>query len=323
MSNSKLVTYTKLSPNCTKPRNHVIDTITIHVFVGQVTAEAGCNIKKFTKYNPISGASCNYVVGYDGSVGLCVDEANRSWCTSNRANDHRAITIEVASDNKHPYVVTDKAYTTLIKLIADICKRNKIKKLLWKADKKLVGKVDQQNMTVHRWFANKACPGEYLYSRHGEIAKKVNELLGVKTEVDEVIHATYRAYTGKWLSTITDCNDVNSNGYAGIHGKKMTALIAKADKGTLRYRVHLLKEKRWLPWVSNFDDHAGNIGQDIDAVQMELKDADGYEVMYRVSPTEKKGWYGWCTGLTNSVGDGYAGMFGKPIDCIQVKIVKK
>ena len=321
MSNSKLVTYTKLSPNCTKPRNHVIDTITIHVFVGQVTAEEGCNIKKFTKYNPISGASCNYVVGCDGSVGLCVDEANRSWCTSNRANDHRAITIEVASDTKDPYAVTDKAYTTLIKLIADICKRNKIKKLLWKGDKKLVGKVDQQNMTVHRWFANKACPGEYLYSRHGEIAAKVNELLGVKA--DEVIHATYRAYTGKWLSTITDCNDVNSYGYAGTQGKKMTALIAKADKGTLRYRVHLLKEKRWLPWVTNFDDHAGNIGQDIDAVQMELKGADGYEVMYRVSPTEKKGWYGWCTGLTNAAGDGYAGVFGKPIDCIQVKIVKK
>ena len=321
MSNSKLVTYTKLSPNCTKPRNHVIDTITIHVFVGQVTAKAGCNIKKFTKYNPITGSSCNYVVGCDGSVGLCVDEANRSWCTSNRANDHRAITIEVASDTKHPYAVTDKAYDTLIKLIADICKRNKIKKLLWKADKKLIGKVDRQNMTVHRWFANKACPGEYLYSRHGEIAEKVNELLGVK--VDETVHATYRAYTGKWLSTITDCNDVNTYGYAGIQGKKMTALIAKADKGTLRYRVHLLKEKRWLPWVSNFDDHAGNIGQDIDAVQMELKDADGYEVKYRVSPTEKKGWYGWCTGLTNSAGDGYAGVFGKPIDCIQVKIVKK
>ena len=320
MSNSKLVTYTKLSPNCTKPRNHAIDTITIHCFVGQVTAEQGCNIKKFTNYNPISGASCNYVVGYDGSIGLCVDEANRSWCSSNRANDHRAITIEVASDDKVPYTVTDKAYDALIRLCADICKRNNIKKLLWKADKNLIGKVDKQNMTVHRWFANKACPGDYLYAKHGEIAEKVNKLLGVKT--DEVIHATYRAYAGKWLSTITDCNDVNSYGYAGIQGKNMTALRAKPDKGTLKYRVHLVG-KDWLPWVENYADFAGIRGKAIDAVQMQLNGVSGYEVQYRVSPANSKTWYGWCTGLTDATGDGYAGVFGKPIDCIQVKIVKK
>ena len=327
MSNSKLVTYTKLSPNCTKPRNHAIDTITIHCFVGQVTAEQGCNAKGFVKYNPVTGKSCNYVVGYDGSIGLCVDEANRSWCSSNRANDHRAITIEVASDTKHPYAVTNKAYDALIKLVADICKRNNIKKLLWKADKKLIGKVDQQNMTVHRWFANKACPGEYLYNKHGDIAAKVNKLLGVEPEEDA--HVTYKAYAGKWWSEIVDCNDDNAQGYAGVQGKNMTALMAKADKGTLRYRVHLQKEKRWLGWVNGYDakdkknGYAGNIGQAIDAVQMELTGADGYEVMYRVSPSASKGWYGWCTGLTNAAGDGYAGVFGKPIDCIQIKIVKK
>jgi hypothetical protein len=153
--------------------------------VGQVTAKSGCNAKSFVKYNPISGASCNYVVGHDGSIGLCVEEENRSWCTSNRANDHRAITIEVASETKHPYAVTDKAYAALIELIADICKRNNIKKLLWKGDKSLKGKVDQQNMTVHRWFANKACPGDYLYNKHGEIAAEVNKRLGVVEEKKE------------------------------------------------------------------------------------------------------------------------------------------
>ena len=177
-TNSPLVTYTKLSPNCNKPRNHAIDTITIHCFVGQVTAKEGCNAKKFVNYNPITGGSCNYVVGHDGSIGLCVEEANRSWCTSNRANDHRAITIEVASETKHPYEVTEKAYAALVELVTDICKRNDIKKLLWKGDKKLKGKVEQQNMTVHRWFANKACPGDYLYNKHGEIAAEVNKRLG-------------------------------------------------------------------------------------------------------------------------------------------------
>lgn len=320
MSNSKLVTYTKLSPNCTKPRNHVIDTITIHVFVGQVTAEQGCNIKKFTKYNPVTGSSCNYVVGYDGSIGLCVDEANRSWCSSNKANDHRAITIEVASETKHPYAVTDKAYSALIELIADICKRNNIKKLLWKADKKLIGKVDQQNMTVHRWFANKACPGDYLYNRHSDVVEKVNKKLGVKP--DDTIHVRYKVFAGTWWPEVVDCNDINANGYAGVQARNMTALMAKPDKGVLKYRVHLVG-KNWLPWVENYTDYAGIRGKAIDAVQMQLTGVEGYEVQYRVSPTANNGWYGWCTGLTDASGDGYAGVFGKPIDCIQIKIVKK
>lgn len=173
-TNSSLVTYKRLTNNRTSPRNHAIDTITIHCIVGQWTAKQGCDYFATTDRQ----CSANYVVGKDGSIGLSVEEKDRSWCSSNAANDNRAITIEVASDTTHPYAVTDKAYEALIKLVADICKRNGIKKLLWKADKSLVGQVDKQNMTVHRWFANKSCPGEYLYSRHSDIAAKVNALLG-------------------------------------------------------------------------------------------------------------------------------------------------
>jgi hypothetical protein len=191
MSNSSLVTYTKLSPHRNKPRNHVIDTITIHCYVGQVTAKRGCD--GFAK--PLRFASCNYVVGYDGSIGLCVEEANRSWCTSSRSNDHRAVTIEVACETKHPYTVTEKAYAALLDLVTDICKRNNIKELKWKADKKLIGKVDQQNMTVHRWFANKACPGDYLYNKHGEIAAEVNKRLGVaEPKKEETKPAAFKPY---------------------------------------------------------------------------------------------------------------------------------
>ena len=100
-----------------------------------------------------------------------------SWCSSNSTNDHRAVTIEVASDTKPPYAVTDAAYSALIQLVADICKRNNIKQLLWKGDRYLIGQVDKQNMTVHRWFATKDCPGDYLYERHGDIASKVNAIL--------------------------------------------------------------------------------------------------------------------------------------------------
>lgn len=173
-TNSSLVTYKRLTNNRTSPRNHAIDTITIHCIVGQWTAKQGCDYFATTDRQ----CSANYVVGKDGSIGLSVEEKDRSWCSSNAANDNRAITIEVASDTSHPYAVTDKAYEALIKLVADICKRNGIKKLLWKADKSLIGQVNKQNMTVHRWFANKSCPGEYLYSRHSDIAAKVNALLG-------------------------------------------------------------------------------------------------------------------------------------------------
>ena len=172
-SNSSLATVTVLSPNHSGQRNHEIDTITIHCVVGQFTAKRiGEIFQSATKK-----ASSNYGVGCDGSIGLYVEEQNRSWCSSSASNDNRAITIEVASDKTEPYAITDKAYKALIDLVADICKRNGIKELKWQADKSLVGQVDKQNMTVHRWFANKSCPGAYLYEKHSLIAKEVNEKL--------------------------------------------------------------------------------------------------------------------------------------------------
>lgn len=175
MSNSSLVTYTKISPNRNSPRNHKIDTITIHCVAGQFTAKEILNFRNFVNYNGKTGSSCNYAIGKDGSVGLCVEEKDRSWCSSNSANDNRAITIECSSDRTAPYVINDVVYSKLVELLVDICKRNGIKELKWKADKSLIGRVDLQNMTVHRWFANKDCPGEYIYNRLGKIAEEVNE----------------------------------------------------------------------------------------------------------------------------------------------------
>ena len=183
MSNSSLVSYTKISPNKTSPRNHKIDTITIHCVVGQLSVETLGSI--FSKKS--NKSSCNYGIGTDGRIGMYVEEKDRSWCSSNAKNDHRAITIECASDLTHPYAINDKVYKSLIKLCTDICKRNGIKELKWKGNKSLIGKVDQQNMTVHRWFANKSCPGDYIYNRLGQIAKEVNNNLKPKQKtIDEV-----------------------------------------------------------------------------------------------------------------------------------------
>ena len=174
MSNSPLVNYVQLSPNHSGRRKHKIDTISIHCMAGNLSVEACGNL--FARSS--TEASSNYGIGSDGRIALYVDESNRSWCTSSAANDNRAVTIEVANiEAKEPYRISDAAYRSLIKLLADICKRNGIKELRWKADPALLWQTDKQNMTVHRWFAAKSCPGTWLYEHHGQIAADVNKIL--------------------------------------------------------------------------------------------------------------------------------------------------
>lgn len=182
MSNSALVNYTKISPNRTSPRKNKIDTITIHCVVGQCSVETLGAI-----FAPSSRqASSNYGVGYDGRFGMYCEEKDRSWCSSSAANDNRAITIEVASDTTEPYAVNDKAYAALLDLVTDICRRNGIKKLVWSTNKnERVNHLNGCNLTVHRDYANKSCPGNYLYERQGAIAAEVNKRLGASAEEPE------------------------------------------------------------------------------------------------------------------------------------------
>lgn len=174
MSNSSLISYTKLSPNHSGKRTKKIDTVTIHCMAGQLSVEScGALFAKSSRQ-----ASSNYGIGPDGRIALYVDEGNRSWCTSSNANDQRAVTIEVASDATHPYAVRDKAYDALLDLVTDICKRNGIKKLAWSTNKNTrVNHLNGCNMTVHRDYAAKACPGDYLYNLQDEIAAEVNRRL--------------------------------------------------------------------------------------------------------------------------------------------------
>ncbi len=177
-TNSSMVAYIKLSPNHSGQRTHGIDRITPHCVVGQCTAEGLGDwfAKSSTK------ASSNYGIDSDGRVGLYVEEKNRSWCTSSNANDQRAVTIECASDTTEPYAFRDVVYQTLINLCVDVCRRNGKSKLLWLGDKEKTlayePKPDEMVLTVHRWFANKSCPGNWLYARMGDLAGKVTAALG-------------------------------------------------------------------------------------------------------------------------------------------------
>ena len=216
-TNSSLVAYTKLSPNHSGQRTHSIDRITPHCVVGQATAERICDCF----ISPDRQASCNYGIGTDGRVSLCVEEKNRSWCSSSRENDQRAITIECASDTSAPYAMNSKVYESLIKLCTDICQRNGKKKLLWFADKaktlNYAPKADEMVLTVHRWFANKSCPGDWMYARMGDLASKVTAALGGTATTQKQLYRVRKTWSDsksqkgayKILANAKACADKN------------------------------------------------------------------------------------------------------------------
>ena len=181
MSNSPLVSYKRISPNRTPGRNHKIDRISVHCVVGQLSVETLGSV-----FAPSSRqASSNYGIGSDGRVGMYVEEKDRSWCTSSSHNDNRAVTIECASDAKHPYAFKPVVYNKLIDLYVDICKRNGKTKLLWISNKSKAlnyePKSNEMVLTVHRWYANKSCPGDWMYSRLDDLAKSVTDRLSKGT----------------------------------------------------------------------------------------------------------------------------------------------
>lgn len=223
-TNSSLISYTKISPNKNSPRNHAIDTITIHCVVGQCSVETLGNV-----FAPTSRqASSNYGVGVDGRIGMYVEEKDRSWCSSNAANDNRAVTIEVASDTTEPYAVNSKAYAALLDLVTDICKRNGIKKLVWSTNKnERVNHLNGCNMTVHRDYANKSCPGTYLYNKHGEIAAEVNKRLGAGSTTSTTPGATNTKFPATPFTVRVLVPDLNYRSTASMSGK----VLGQTGKG--------------------------------------------------------------------------------------------
>lgn len=224
MSKSKLVDYVKLSPHCTKPRNHKIDTITIHHMAGNITAETCGQVFQTRR------ASANYGVDGRGRVGLYVDESDRAWATANPANDNRAVNIEVANCAGGPdWPVTDAAYDKLILLVADICRRNGIGKLVWGANK--AGRVNHQggcNMTVHQDFMATSCPGPYLLRRMPQIAAEVNRLLGEREiRVGDIVE-----FTG-------NCHYASANGSVSFPCRPGKARVSKIALGT-KHPYHLV-----------------------------------------------------------------------------------
>ena len=227
-TNSPLVSYTKLSPNHSGQRTHTIDRITPHCVVGQCSVETLGNIFAPTERQ----ASCNYGIGADGRVGMYCEEKNRSWCSSSSANDQRAITIECASDTSAPYAFKDVVYNKLIELCVDICKRNGKTKLLWLGDKNKTlnyqPKSDEMVLTVHRWFANKSCPGDWMYQRMGDLAAKVTAKLGgtatVESDKPAASDTLYRVQVGAYSKKENADNQLKA-----VKAKGFDAFITQVD----------------------------------------------------------------------------------------------
>lgn len=290
MTNSSLVNYTRISPNRTSPRKQAIDTITIHCVVGQCSVETLGNI-----FAPSSRqASSNYGVGYDGRIGMYCEEKDRSWCTSSAANDNRAVTIEVASDTTHPYAVNDKAYAALIDLVADICKRNGIKKLVCSTDKKTrVNHLNGCNMTVHRDYANKSCPGDYLYQRQSDIAAKVNKILGAtESPVETPPGASDRGSVESTIWNFLKSKGLNDFAVAGIMGNLYAESALNPRNLQNSYEKKL-----------GYTDNTYTAAVDNGSYGNFVRDSAGYGLVQWTYWSRKQGLLDYAKSVQKSIGD--------------------
>ncbi|MDL2301345.1 SPOR domain-containing protein [Lachnospiraceae bacterium OttesenSCG-928-D06] len=295
MSNSGLICYTGLSPNHSGKRTHSIDRITPHCVVGQLDCETICAC-----FPDGRGASCNYGIGKDGRISLCVDEGNRSWCSSSNANDQRAVTIECASDKTAPYAMTDAVYESLVNLCTDICRRNGKNKLIWFGDKnKTLSYEPQSNemvITVHRWFANKSCPGDWLYNRLGDLAARVTANLSGGNS-DGVM---YRVQTGAF--SVKENADrmlekVKAAGYDtymvqvdGLYKIQVGAYSVKSNADAMLAKIK----------ASGFDAFiTTNGGQAVSSTPSKKSNAEIAKEIFNGTCSDSR-WNSWGTGSTRS-----------------------
>ena len=325
MSNSPLVSYTKISPNQSGQRVYPITRISIHCTVGQCSVEALGSL--FADSN--REASSNYGIGYDGRVGMFVEENCRSWCTSSWDNDQRAVTIECASDAYDPYAFRDNVYEKCIELCTDICKRNGKTKAVWFSDKNTALNYtpasNEMLFTVHRWFAAKSCPGQWCFDRMGEIVRRINENLqpapaptptpkkpeNIPTKPRSQYAVTYRSF----LPNYGGLDWVGDGELSGSQGLSIPIEAIQMEGGAgqnliIQYQLHLQStgDTSWC----KMGEVCGTIGLDRMAEAIQIK--ANKKIKYRAY-CQKTGWTDWKT-------SGWAGTpnSGLRLEAIQVKL---
>lgn len=227
-ADSKLVSYI-WPQNVThyNTRDHSIDTITIHHAANGTGANKGyaANTLEIIFASCGKGGSVQYGIDSNGKIGQMLGEKYRSWCSNSRKNDMRAITIECANcAGKPTWAISDKAMQSLIKLCADICKRNGKKKMVWIADKTKAlayePKQDEMRMTLHKWLAATGCPEAYLTSKMDFIASEVNKLLAPSPTPafqPYIIKVTYKPFINIRSGPGVIYKDVGDVPYGGVY----------------------------------------------------------------------------------------------------------
>lgn len=228
MSNSSLVNLVSYSPNHSGRRENPITKIAIHHTAGVLTAAGIGSVFKSTSRK----ASCNYGIGNDNKVVLVVDEVNRAWTTSSSWCDNRAVTIEVSNcQYGGNWIVSDRVLNTLIDLVTDICRRNKIKNCTY------TGGTDGV-LQMHKWYAQTSCPGPYLASKFTYIAQEVNKRLrGEKTISISNLYRVRKAWSdsksqkGAFKNLNNAIDLAKKNGYKVFdnNGKQVYPTVKKAN----------------------------------------------------------------------------------------------
>ncbi len=315
MSNSPLVSYVNLSPNCSSRNGAKIDRITPHHMAGNLSIETCGNV-----FAPSSRqASSNYGIGSDGRIGLYVEESMRAWTSSSYANDRRAVTIEVANSSiGGDWPVSDAAWKSLVNLCVDICKRNGIPGLTWTGS--TLGSI-----TTHDMFKRTNCPGPHLKSRMNQLADEVNARLRGETTSSEPEMITapkadpskhsimLQANTNNGIYPIVKDNEDNAG-----DGTPIRYLSAWTTPGVLTVQARTSRNG-WLPELRNpariTDRIHGAVGDGFDMTGLSMYyNAPNRDkaVHYRVMTST--GWLPWMidhhdTGGSN---DHFAGN-GSPI----------
>ena len=294
-TNSSLVSYTRISKN-SNPRTGKICRLSPHVMAGNLSVETCGNV--FAN----GSASSNYGIGTDGRIALYVEEKNRSWCTSSKNNDHQAVTIEVANNSRASnWPVSDKAFSSLVNLSVDICRRNGKTKLLWlgSKEKALAYKPadDEMVITTHRWFANKACCGDYLYAKLGELAQMVTAALSTTTEntnkdeieeTPQVTAQTDEAYLWNKLGTVI----TNDFGKAGMMGNLF------AESGLQSINLQNSYESKL-----GHTDTSYTAAVDNGSYTNFVRDSAGYGLAQWTYWTRKEGLLNFAKSKSKSIGD--------------------
>lgn len=282
-----------------------IEAITIHHMAGVLSAKQCGDIFKTVG----RCGSSHYGIGNSGEVLCYVDESDTAWTNSNWDSNCKSVTIET-SDNDNSWYVNDTTLNSLIKLVADIAKRNNLGTL-----------VPGKNLTWHSMFTSTTCPGDYLRSKMQYIADEANKInCGSSVPSSNVVNVYYRVKTQKhgWLPEIKNLED-----YAGWENSPITGLAIKVDKGSIKYRVHI-KDGNWLPYVTGYDIsnfENGYAGDDriVDAVEVYYftpNDIRPYKkAKYKVNNYP----YQYDNEKGNGM-DGYAGVYGVNATKFQIVI---